>query len=166
MEWEVSRGCKPDRRACEELTETTAEAGAPGKPGAHWARAVAPATWKSPAADTAATLGPPASEGHLALRPTWLTLDPLSWAGLASFGGPRSANEGCRPVTLPCQPLAANATPAPTRPQSDPGLSCSNGNPCTWMMVPNRPSLVGAVEASTKAHFVAEAVPRGTTLFQ
>lgn len=28
------------------------------------------------------------------------------------------------------------------------------------------PSWVGAGEANTKAHFVAEAVPRGTTVFQ
>lgn len=35
-----------------------------------------------------------------------------------------------------------------------------------WHSHKELPSLVGAAEANTKAHLVAEAVPRGTTLLQ
>lgn len=58
-----------------------------------------------------------------------------------------SANEG----------VACDATPHSDQAQQTGGRGTTSPHP---------PSFVGEAEASTKAHLVAEAVPRGTTLFQ
>lgn len=94
----------------------------------------------------------PTPEPSLLLRPTQLRGPWLSQQGLLIWAATALSLRSTRPC------------PTSTRSWSDHGFHFSTANPRTILL--NQPSFEGAVEASTKAHFVAEAVPRGTTLFQ
>lgn len=105
------------------------------------------------------------SSGRFAFRLTQLhfwTL--LSWSGPPSFGALSSANKGHQSVTPHLVSEIHTATP-PSQLGHRQTMVLTVQMP-TRAPFPHQPSFVGAAEANTKAHFVAEAVPRGTTLFQ